>query len=187
MLEALKESLENCPIIDKNGYKYFVHPITDGIPRMDPHILREVTDKIRDINEPNDYDYIIGAEAMAIPLGVALSLSTNKPFVVIRKRKYGLPGEVEVEQTTGYSKNKLFINGVKKGDRVIIVDDVISTGGTLRALVKTLDNMGVIIVNITIVIEKGPAKSRLEKEIGHTIHSLVRVEVNPDGSLKVID
>ena len=59
---------------------------------------------------------------MGIPLAAALSLKMNIPFIIIRKRSYGLPGEVDVEQITGYSKSKLYINNLKKGDNIIIVD-----------------------------------------------------------------
>ena len=180
MLELLKESLKKSPIVDKKGYKYFVHPITDGFPYLDPEILREITDVVADIIGDRDFDYIVGAEAMAIPLGVALSLKLNKPFVVIRKRQYGLPGEVEVTQETGYSKNRLYINGIKEGDSVVIVDDVLSTGGTIKALASAFDRMNVKIEDIIIVIEKGPNKARVEEEIGHKIKTLVRVDVVDD-------
>ena len=64
-----------------------------------------------------------------MPLALMLSLQLGIPFTIIRKREYGLPGEVSIEQVTGYSKSKMYVNGLKKSDRVVIVDDVLSTGG----------------------------------------------------------
>jgi adenine phosphoribosyltransferase len=61
----------------------------------------------------NKIDKIVTMEAMGIPLATALSLKLKIPFVIIRKRTYGLPGEIDVEQITGYSKSKLYINGLK--------------------------------------------------------------------------
>lgn len=176
MLEKLKKSLEGCPIVKKGDYDYFVHPITDGIPRMEPELLQEVIVRITEVGNMN-CDKIVAAEAMAIPLGVALSMRINKPYVVIRKRQYGLPNEVSVKQVTGYSESNMFVNGISKGDRVLIVDDVLSTGGTLRALVKALRSIGAEIVDTIIVFNKHGDKKALEDELEMEIKTLLNVDI----------
>jgi adenine phosphoribosyltransferase len=184
MLERLKESLESCPVVKMGDYDYFIHPITDGIPLMRPEMLEEI---LIEICELCDFqcDLIVGAEAMAIPLIVPLSLRTGVPYNVVRKRRYGLPGEVSVRQVTGYSCNDLYINGIERGQKVVVLDDVISTGGTLRALIKTLKEMGVEIVDVIVVVEKTDQREVLERELGVRIRSLVKVRVQ-EGRVKVI-
>ena len=130
MLERLKKSLLEAPVFKRGSYNYFIHPISDGVPEVRPELIREVTGHIVRIADL-DVDKIVTVEAMGIPIGIGLSMMCDLPLVIIRKRKYGLPGEIEVSQVTGYSKSQLFLNGINKGDRVIVVDDVISTGGTL--------------------------------------------------------
>lgn len=176
MLERLKRSLEESPVVRMGDYDYFVHPITDGIPRMDPSVLQEVLDRILEVGD-FDCDLILAPEAMGIPLAVPLSLRTGIPYNVVRKRRYGLPGEVSLQQTTGYSRTDMFINGISEGDRVVIVDDVISTGGTIAAIVKALQGMGALIVDIIVVVEKGDRRPILERELGVVIKTLVKVEV----------
>jgi len=132
-----------------------------------------------------DVDYLVGAEAMAIPLIVPLSLMTGIPYNVVRKRKYGLPGEVSVRPTTGYSEKELLINGLKKGDRVIVLDDVVSTGGTLRAIVKALKTMGVDVKDVIVVVKKTDKLDDLEKDIGQKVRTLISIEVR-DGKVHVI-
>lgn len=184
MLEKLKKSLGVSPVVRFGEYDYFVHPITDGIPIMDPDLLEEVTDHICSICD-FDCDIIVGAEAMAIPLIVPLSLKTRIPFNIVRKRRYGLPGEVSVRQATGYSSMDLFINGISSGDRLVIVDDVISTGGTIRALVIALREIGAEIEDIIVVVEKTDRKAQLERELMVTIKTLVKVEVR-NGKVTVL-
>lgn len=176
MLDLLKKSLEETPIVKKGEYDYFVHPITDGIPKMEPELLDEVISNIIEIGNM-DCDKIVAAEAMAIPLSVALSMKIEKPYVVIRKRQYGLPGEVSIEQITGYSKTNMFVNGVYEGDRVLIVDDVLSTGGTLRAIVHALRSIGAEIVDTVIVFNKLGNKEVLEEELDLRIKVLLNVQV----------
>jgi adenine phosphoribosyltransferase len=171
MLERLIESLETCPIVKRGDYDYFIHPITDGVPRVDPALLRDVCTGMVKLLDLSDVKLFVVAEAMGIHIGTTLSLMTDIPFTIVRKRKYLLPGEVAVHQTTGYSKGELYLNGVKKGDRVVIVDDVASTGGTLRALVQALEYVGADIADICVVICRGSPK------VGRPFKSLLDIEV----------
>ena len=154
-LEQFKNSLEEAPVVKKGEYPYIIHPITDGVPYIKPDLLEEVTCEMQKLIEKcGQIDKIVTIEAMGIPLATALSLRTGIPFTIIRKRKYGLPGEVSVEQKTGYSESKLYINGLSKGDKIIIVDDMLSTGGTLRAVLTGLDQIGTIVKGIFIAVDK---------------------------------
>jgi adenine phosphoribosyltransferase len=183
MFEKLKISLIEAPVIKKGKYNYFVHPITDGIPLVEPKILEEAAAGISKYGNM-DVDKIVCVEAMGIHIATALSIKTKIPFVVVRKRVYGLEGEVAVHQTTGYSHGELYINGLKKGDKIILVDDVVSTGGTMIAVIKALERMGVKIVDVMAVIEKGDGKYIVERETGFTVKSLVKVNV-VEGKVKI--
>ncbi len=176
MLEKLKRSLETTPVVRFGEYHYFVHPITDGIPSADPEVLEEVVEAFLLMGD-FDCDRIVTAEAMGFPLAALLSVRTGKPYIFLRKKKYGLPGEVSVSQVTGYSKGDLFLNFVEEGDRVVFVDDVLSTGGTLKAVVEALRVAGAEIVDVLVVFDKMEDKSQLEKEIGLPIKTLLRVDV----------
>jgi adenine phosphoribosyltransferase len=96
---------------------------------------------------------------------------TDIPMTIVRKREYKLPGEVAVHQTTGYSKGELYINGIRKGDRVVIVDDVVSTGGTLRALLAALKIAGADVVDVCVAIQRGTP------DIGRPYKALVTINV----------
>jgi len=137
MLEEVKRSLEASPIVKKGDYNYFVNPISDGVPAMDPKMLREISLAVYK-HADLDVDKIVAVEAMGIHLATALSLATDIPFVVIRKRQYGLEGEHEVYQKTGYGSSNLYINDLHAGEKILLIDDVVSTGGTLVALIRTL-------------------------------------------------
>jgi len=177
-LKQLEKSLYEAPIVKKGTYDYVIHPITDGVPYITPALLKEVADEMKKhIKKCGKFDRIVTMEAMGIPLASALSLDLGIPFTIIRKREYGLPGEVSVEQVTGYSKSKMYINGLKKGDTIILVDDVLSTGGTLRAVLYVLKEMGVIVKGVFIAIYKGTCKSEIEKIYGVPITTIVDIEV----------
>ncbi len=171
MLDKLVESLETCPMVRRGEYHYFIHPITDGVPVVEPALLRNVACAMIKMLDLNNIDKIVVVEAMGIHIGAVLSVMTDIPMTVMRKREYKLPGEVAVHQTTGYSKGELYINGIKKGERVVIIDDVVSTGGTMRALLKALEIAGAEVVDVCFAIQRG------RPDIGRPYKSLVRIEV----------
>ena len=186
-LSVLHDSLRGSPIIWKGEYPYFIHPISDGIPRMDAKVLRATRDLIIESVDWEKIDLIVTVEAMGLPLLAAVGDATGIPTVVIRKRSYGMEGETRVDVATGYSQSTVFINDIKPGERILIVDDVISTCGTLEPLLETLENMGVILQDIVIAIEKGDGRERLNKERPEwPIRSLARIDII-NGKVEIVD
>jgi len=177
-LKQLEKSLHEAPIVKKGEYDYVIHPITDGVPYITPELLKEVTDEMKKhIKKCGMFDRIVTMEAMGIPLATSLSLDLGVPFTIIRKRQYGLPDEVSVEQVTGYSKSKMYVNGLKKGDTVILVDDVLSTGGTLKAVLYVLKDMGVIVKGVFIAVYKGTCKEDITRTYGIPITTIVDIDI----------
>ena len=177
-LTVLQDSLRGSPIIWKGEYPYFIHPISDGIPRMDADVLRATRDLIVEMVDWSNVDLIVSVEAMGLPLLATVGDATGKPTVVIRKRQYGMEGEVRVDVATGYSQSTTYINDIAPGERILIVDDVISTGGTLEPILDTLEEMGVILQDIVIAIEKGEGRERLAKERPEwPIRTLARIDI----------
>jgi adenine phosphoribosyltransferase len=183
-MDRLQQSLLDAPIIEKDGYHYFVHPISDGVPMLQPELLREIVIKIIRKAQIEDVDKIVTPAAMGIHLSTAVSLMTDIPLVVIRKREYGLDGEVALTQVTGYSENEMYINDVYEGDKVLVLDDVLSTGGTMKGILTALDDIGAEIIDVVAVIKKAG-----ENELDGTdydVKTLINVEV-VDGEVVIVD
>ena len=184
-MDKLQRSLLEAPIIEKNGYHYFVHPISDGVPTLDPGLLREIVIKIIRKADLQDVDKIVTPAAMGIHISTAVSLMTDIPLVVIRKREYGLDGEVSLSQQTGYSENEMFINDVYEGDRVLLLDDVLSTGGTLQAVTQALEHIGADVADIVAVIKKVGGQKAIDLE-KYPVKTLINVDV-VDQEVVVVD
>ncbi|GGL61495.1 hypoxanthine/guanine phosphoribosyltransferase [Halocalculus aciditolerans] len=183
-MDKLKQSLLDAPIIEKDGYHYFVHPISDGVPMLEPELLREIVIKIIRKAELEDVDKIVTPAAMGIHISTAVSLMTDIPLVVIRKRKYGLDGEVSLTQQTGYSESEMYINDVDDGDRVLVLDDVLSTGGTLRAITDALEHIGADVSDVLAVIKKEGPNDLDDTDVN--VKTLINVDV-VDGEVVITD
>jgi adenine phosphoribosyltransferase len=183
-MDQLRQSLLDAPIIEKGDYQYFVHPISDGVPMLEPGLLREIVIRIIRKADLEDVDKIVTPAAMGIHISTAVSLMTDIPLVVIRKRQYGLDGEVALSQQTGYSDNEMYINDVVEGDRVLVLDDVLSTGGTMKAVLGALTQIGADVADVVAVIKKaGP--NELD-ETDFDVKTLINVTVE-DGAVVVVD
>ncbi len=176
----LEESLKNAPIVRKGEYNYVIHPITDGIPYISPELLEEVVDRMLKIADMEGIDRIVTAEAMGIPISSLMSVKTGIPFTIIRKREYGLEGELSVQQITGYSSAKLYINGIEPDSSIIFVDDVLSTGGTLIAIAQALRQTGAHLREVLIAVDKSENRNAIEPVVGVAIKALCRIKAHPD-------
>jgi adenine phosphoribosyltransferase len=183
-MDQLRQSLLEAPIIEKGDYEYFVHPISDGVPMLEPGLLREIVIKIIRKVDLDDVDKIVTPAAMGIHISTAVSLMTDIPLVVIRKRQYGLDGEVALSQQTGYSENEMYINDVNEGDRVLVLDDVLSTGGTMRAVLDALEHIGADVVDTVAIIKKAGPNDLDETD--HHVKTLINVTVE-DGEVIIVD
>lgn len=186
MLNKLEKSLVECPVVKKGDYFYFVHPISDGVPLVEAELLNSIMDYIVDNFDLSKVEKIVGVESMGIPLATALSIKTNIPFVIVRKRSYGLEGEKQVYQETGYGKSELFINGLKRDDNVLLIDDVVSTGGTLTSIITALDEIGVNLIHIIVPIEKDDGRLIVENKTNHKLETLVKIKM-VDGKVTIVD
>ena len=184
-MDQLRESLLSAPVIEKEGYHYFVHPISDGVPMLEPGLLREIVVKIIRKARLEDVDKIVTPAAMGIHISTAVSLMTDIPLVVVRKRQYGLEGEVALSQVTGYAENEMYINDVHPGDRVLVLDDVLSTGGTLHAIIGALEEIGADLVDIVTVIKKVGGENKVA-EAGYDVKTLINVDVE-GGEIVIVD
>jgi len=176
--EILRQSVVDAPVVIRGEYPYFIHPLTDGVPSQTAELLAAARDLIYDRIDWEKVDIILGIEAMGIPLAAALCLKSGKPLVIGRKREYGLPGETAIDQSTGYSKGEIYLNGIRKGDGVFIVDDVVSTGGTLLPILQAIDRIGAKVIDCWIVFEKGEGMNFVRSQGDWPLNSLVKIKMD---------
>lgn len=180
----LVESLERAPVLRLKDYDYFVHPLSDGVQLVRPALIEEATRGLRGLL-PARFDVLLAPEAMGLPLATSLTLATGKPFLVARKRAYNLPGEVRVPYATGYGSGHLHLNGIQPGDQVVIVDDVVSKGGTLRALSQGIRQAGATLSKTVVLFNKSPDLDGLAHDLGAPVEALLHIRVH-EGHVQVL-
>ena len=120
---------------------------------------KQLASKLKDIE---DFDVLVTAEAKSIPLAYALSVETKKPYVVLRKAYKLYMGDALKAETLSITtgQTQILILDEKdvdlmKGKKVVIVDDVISTGSTLQGMRMILDKAGSTVVAEAAIFTEG--------------------------------
>ncbi|WP_075720523.1 adenine phosphoribosyltransferase [Roseburia sp. 499] len=130
-------------------------------------------DSLKDV----DYDVVIGPESRGFIFGVPVAYAAHKSFVPVRK-KGKLPCETisaEYDLEYGSAVIEMHKDSIKPGQKVVIVDDLIATGGTIEAIIGLIEQLGGEVVKICFVMELAGLKGR-EKLKGYDIESLITYE-----------
>jgi len=169
----LKEKIRNVPDFPKKGIVF--RDITTLL--KDAHALRYAVAKMKEKYAGKKIDLIVGPESRGFIFGAILAHELGIGFVPIRKPGK-LPAKTEAhEYELEYGKDKIEIHcdAIKKGDNVLIVDDLLATGGTSEAAAKLVEKLGGKIAGFCFLIELGFLKGR-EKLKGYDIYSLIDYE-----------
>lgn len=122
-----------------------------------------------------DFDVVVGPESRGFIFGVPIAYNMRKSFVPVRK-KGKLPCEtVEREYALEYGTATIEMHkdSIKKGQRVVIIDDLIATGGTIEAIVELVEQLGGEVVKIIFLMELEGLSGR-EKLAGYDVESVIR-------------
>ncbi len=124
-----------------------------------------------------DFDVVVGPESRGFIFGVPIAYNLHKGFVPVRK-KGKLPCEtisMEYDLEYGSAVIEMHKDSIKPGQKVVIVDDLIATGGTIEAIIKLVEQLGGEVVKICFVMELAGLKGR-ERLAGYEISSVVTYE-----------
>lgn len=172
----VSETLKKSKIIVMENYPYIVSPFSGGMPCIKPEQLSEIAD-FMEKSVSNDCDYILTPECAGIAYGSIVADRKKIPLVIVRKKSVHSESEIVIESTTGYSKNRFFMPTFEKGDKIAIVDDVFSTGGTVGKLSETIRKMGASVTEAVVIYEKSDDLKKAEAELGFPVKALVSVKV----------
>ncbi|UUX34603.1 adenine phosphoribosyltransferase [Fundicoccus culcitae] len=134
----------------------------------------EATNQIVDYAKELEVDVVVGPEARGFIVGCPVAYELNIGFIPVRK-KGKLPREViEIDYSLEYGTNTLTIHAdsIKPGQRVLIIDDLLATGGTVKASIDLVEKLGGIVVGCAFLIELTDLNGR-EKIKGYNIKALM--------------
>lgn len=173
----------------KSGRHYTtVNELADQIPATRPDTLKAAMDSLLYLG-PILADKILTEEDKGALLAGLVSVAAMKPLAMARWYSYPIPSKdsVVVPIDMEYAKGQLLVNGIRRGDKLAIVDDTLSTGGTAVSLIKAAMAAGATVVEMRVVTEKigFGGRQRLMEECGLDVKSVLGISINEKGVIKV--
>jgi cysteine synthase A len=187
---SLEQIYEGAPTVFSGRYRTTINELTDQRPALRPEILAEAVARLVGLGTFSAATKLLVEEDKGGILAGPVCLATGLPLAVARWYPYDLPAEAgqppaEVEVTSEYYTGHLYLNGIMPGDRVIIIDDTVSTGGTLVALVEAVRRCDAEVTEALVVTEK-PANggvAAVRARCGVEVKPVLRVAIDAASGL----
>lgn len=169
-MKKLEEYVRSIPDFPKEGIIF--RDVTSVLE--DAEGLHLAIDTMQDMVNDLDFDVVVGAESRGFIFGAPIAYNLGKPFVLIRK-KGKLPCETvsqEYELEYGTAEIEMHKDSIKPGQKVLIVDDLIATGGTTEAMIRLVEQLGGEVAGVLVMIELAGLCGR-EKIAGYRLDSAI--------------
>ena len=171
-MDELKEKIRTIPDFPKPGIQF--RDITTLL--ADTQAFKTVVDRFVERYQDEQIDLVVGVESRGFIIGAPLALRLEKGFIPVRKAGK-LPGPIHgVEYDLEYGTDRVEVHqdAIPSGSRVLMVDDLLATGGTIEGSSRLIEKAGGVIAGYAFVIELIDLKGR--NRLNHPIFSLVTFE-----------
>lgn len=141
---------------------------------QDPDGLHLAIQSMQDKLKDTEFDVVVGTESRGFIFGVPIAYNLHKAFVPVRK-KGKLPCEtvsMEYDLEYGSAVIEMHKDSIKPGQKVVLVDDLIATGGTIEAAIKLVEELGGEVVKVVFLMELAGLKGR-ERLKGYEVESVL--------------
>ena len=172
-MKKLEEYVRSIPDFPEEGIIF--RDVTSVLQDADG--LRLAIDTMQGKVQDIDFDVVAGPESRGFIFGTPIAYNMKKPFVLIRK-KGKLPCEtvsVDYELEYGTATIEMHKDSIRPGQKVLIVDDLIATGGTTEAMIRLIESLGGQVAGIVVLIELAGLKGR-EKLKDYRLESAICYE-----------
>lgn len=169
-MKKLEEYVRSIPDFPEEGIIF--RDVTSVLQDADG--LQLAIDTMQDLVKDLEYDVVVGAESRGFIFGTPIAYNTHKPFVLIRK-KGKLPCETvstEYELEYGRAVIEIHKDSIRPGQKVLIVDDLIATGGTTEAMIRLVESLGGEVAGVLVLMELAGLKGR-ERIAGYRLDSAI--------------
>ncbi len=169
-MKKLEEYVRSIPDFPEKGIIF--RDVTSVL--QDAEGLRLAIDSMQDKVKDLEFDVIAGAESRGFIFGTPMAYNLHKPFVLIRK-KGKLPCEtvsMDYELEYGTATIEMHRDAIKPGQKVLIVDDLIATGGTTKAMIELVESLGGKVVGVVVLMELAGLEGR-KKIDGYRLDSAI--------------
>lgn len=174
-------AFKNTVVLKKGNYPYPISPFAAVVRPINPSIFNEISESIKAKKELSNANLIVSFESSGNQIASVVSQTLNIPCLIARKKQFNLPLENTFSIATNYDTKNFYLYGNLKGKKVILVDDVIASGSTIKGAIDLLQEKNASVSAIFVIATKNNTIGRRYQDIltdyNVPIFSMVDIEV----------
>lgn len=190
-IERIVRVYQNAFTVNSGKHMTTVNELTDQIPASDPGVLWSAAQIICDLVNYRvklGIDKVLTEEDKGSVLAGLVSVQLRTPLAMARCYPYKVPGSILVNHKMEYHEGDLWVNGLLRGDKVLIFDDTLSTGGTALALIEAVEAIGAEVAGMVVITEKlGYGGRDKLRAAGVDVRAGIGIRIGEDGVVRVAE
>jgi len=180
----LKKAFESTSILKIGDYPYPISPFAGIYTPIEPELLSEIVQAAKKELIFKEAELILTFESSGAQLAAVIGQELGLPYLIAKKKKYHLPNEISFTVTTNFDEKNFYIYGEVRGKKILIIDDVIASGATVRNATLALNKNGANVIALFVVAAKtnliGKKYQDALSEIKIPLISLIKIKIVKD-------
>ena len=148
------KAFEKTVVENKGNYPYPISPFSGVVSPIRPELLTEISQAAKKEKSFTKADLIITFESAGTQLATVVGQALNLPYLVARKKRFNLPNEISFAVSTNFDEKQFYIYGDVADKKILIIDDVIASGATVKNAIEALKMAGATVKAIFAVAAK---------------------------------
>ncbi len=187
-MEEVIKAFDKQPLVQVKDRKYVINPLTDHHPTTSYALIDDVVEELSMLTDFSKATKILGEEDRGGFLAVLMAYRHKLPFGLVKWNPSGLEGQFSIDFRNAYTHGKMYLHGIDKGDKVVLVEDMVDSGGTIISMVHLLREIGIELLDVVVVsVKEGfNGLENIKKETGVDVKYLVKFKAEDDAEVSEV-
>ena len=175
-MKKVIDAFDNRPLVFVKDRNFLINPLTDHMPTTSFELLDDTINSLSQLTDFSKANKLIGEEDRGGFLVALMAYHLKMSFGMVKWNPTGFDGQISVDFRNAYTGGTMYLNGCEKGDKVILVEDMVDSGGSIIAMIQLFEKAGVELIDIVVIAEKEDYNGveRIKKETGRDVKLLLK-------------
>ena len=175
-MDEIIKAFDKKPVSFIRDRNYVINSICDHEPETSYKLMEDIVENLSRLTDFSKADKIVGEEDRGGYIAALLAYTNKKSLGMVKWYQVRSGKNIKVKFKNAYTEGEMYLYGVNKSDRVIIVEDMVDSGGTIISMIKLLKKAGAKIIDIIAIAEKEEYEGikRIKEETGIEVKILLR-------------
>ncbi|OGI74673.1 hypothetical protein A2740_02435 [Candidatus Nomurabacteria bacterium RIFCSPHIGHO2_01_FULL_43_16] len=183
-MDEIFKAFNEQPVRWLKDRNYVITPLLDHEPETTYVLMKDVVESLSKLTDFSKADKVVGEEDRGGYIAALLAYANKKSLAMVKWFPVDLEKNIKIKFRNSYTKGEMYLYGVKKHDRVILVEDMVDSGGTIISMIKLLRKVGAKIMDVIVIAEKEEFKgiNRIKDETGIDVKFLLKFSSSGNSS-----